>query len=261
MPAMSHQSRRPAQLGRTTFARNSLACLIASLLIGVLLSGLPIWMQAAVICFAVLLVWQRVVLCVFAVLIVCVGYKLFFAWRFHLAQPGFTVTDIVFALSMLTFVASSLRYLEVERSRFRGIGDEPDRSDADMALPSSGSAKAGLLAVSSSLLRVPVALSTALALLALLPEEVFWPNRFRFDPAVFRTLVLVWLFLIAVVLPTSVVSLLKWRRLGTSQAKIYLRRVAAEEVRREQRLVERTRNRRNQKQTAKEQVKHVATNS
>jgi membrane protein implicated in regulation of membrane protease activity len=255
MPEMPQQPQQPAQLDRTTSARNSLACLIGSVLTSVLLSGLPLWMQAAALLFAALLVWQRVVLCLFAILILCVGYRLFFAWRFHIAQPGFTATDIVFALSMIAFVASSLRYLEVERSRSRRV-----ESEGMNRLP-SGSNKASLLGLSSSLLRIPVALALALTLLAFLPEEALWPNRFRFDPAVFRTLVLVWLFLIVIVLPASVISLLKWRRLRTSQAKIYLRRVAAEELRREQKLVELSRNRRNQKQTSKQQVKHVVTNS
>jgi hypothetical protein len=206
------------------------------------------------------LVFKRVLICVVAIFILCVGYKLFFAWRYSIAQPGLTMTDVISAFSMVTFIASSLRYVELDPIRFlwRSVGHEKHQG---AAADQHGSSKASLRRISSSLLRIPIALLLALALLTMLPEEVLWPNRFGFDPAVFRTVILIWLFIIALIIPASVVSLVKWRRLQTSQAGIYLRRALADEVRREHKLIERTRYRKQQKLSSRQKVKNVANSS
>lgn len=234
-----------------------MASLTASLIVSVMLAGLPIWMSAVVFLFAILLVFKRVLICVVAIFIICVGYKLFFAWRYNIAQPGFTMTDVIFAVSMVTFVASSLRYVELDPIRFlwRHIGPGMHQG---VAAERFGSSKASLRTISSSLLRIPISLLFALALLAVLPEE---PNRFGFRPAVFRTVILVWLFIVALIIPASVISLVRWRRLRTSQAGIYLRRALADEARREHQLIERTRYRRRQRLSSKQKVKNVANSS
>jgi hypothetical protein len=260
MAGNQQQHRQPMQLDRSASAGVAMASLFASLIVSVMLAGLPVWISATVFLFAILLVFKRVLICVVAIFILCVGYKLFFAWRYSIAQPGFTMTDVIFAFSLVTFIASSLRYVELDPIRFRWRSVGHDKREG-VATEQIGSSKASLRRISSSLLRIPIALLLALALLTMLPEEVLWPNRFGFDPAVFRTVILVWLFIVALIIPASVVSLVKWRRLQTSQAGIYLRRALADEARREHKLIERTRYRKQQRLSSRQKVKNVANSS
>jgi len=242
----TQQHRRPAHLDRTKSAGISLILLIASLLLGMALAALPIWIPGLAIALTGLLIVRGKLLYAIVIFALAVGYKLFAAWRMNAAQSGFTASDILFALSMLLFIASAMQYVELAPRRFRwpGVGFDNDSWDSRKQY---GSTKAVLRGLSSSLLRMPVALLLVLGLLAVLPVEVFWPNPYGFDPAVYRTVCVVWLFVVALVIPVSVALLLKWRSLQPRQASIYLRRALAGEVRREQRLVERARHKRQQK--------------
>lgn len=246
MKQETQQHRLPAHIDRTKSAGISLALLIASLLLGMALAELPIWIPGLAIALTGLLIVRGKLLYAIVIFALAAGYKLFVAWRMNAAQSGFTASDILFAFSMLVFIASAMQFVELAPRRFRWPGVRFDDDSWD-SRKQYASTKAVLRGLSSSLLWMPVALLLVLGLLAVLPFEVFWPNPYGFDPAVYRIVCVVWLFVVALVIPISVALLFKWRSLQACQAGIYLRRALAGEVRREQRLVERARHRRQQK--------------
>lgn len=241
----------PSHLDRATSATIAAASASVSLLVGMLVSGLPAWVLCLAFVFGALLIVRRQFLCVGGVLVVLVGYKLILAWQMRVAQVGFSATEVLFALSMLAFVASAMRYLELDPAQFRPAVDEAARDRWGGDWQRVGSFKVLLGALSGSLVRLPVALLLALTLLAILPEDALWPNPFRFDPAVLRTVILVWLFVVVFLLPAGMVSMLRWRGLQAGQAGVYLRRVFFDEAGREGKLVERARFRRNQKRNSR----------
>lgn len=246
MKDISQQDQHPARLDRPTASGIALACAIISLLFGLILAGSPIWVFGFALIFTLLFVLRRELPYALLSFLLCSGYELFVAWQTNSAHSGFTLTDVIFAFSMLAFVAAAMRYVELHPHRFRC----PDGRFYPRRLePSSeehGSSKAVLRGYSSAVLRMPVAVFLVLGFLLVLPIEVFWPNRYGFDPAVYRTVGVIWLFIVTLIVPASVFSLLKWRNLPARQAGICLRRELAEEIRREQQLVERARGRRQQ---------------
>ena len=154
------------------------------------------------------------------------------------------VSDLWQAVSLLALIVCLLRYLETDLrlfQRWRIAGQGDGRLLEDPGVPVGLHTNAQIRPFSWSLLRIPMALLLALALLNVWSLERFQPNRFRFDPFVYRAVVVTWTLALAAGIPLTVLSLLRWRKLTAAQAEIHLRKVYSEEADSEQRLLERAR--------------------
>lgn len=154
------------------------------------------------------------------------------------------VSDLWQAASFLTLIVCLLRYLETDVrlfQRWRIAGQGHGRMLESPEMPLDAHTNAQVRPFSWSLLRIPMALLIALAFLHVWSLERFHPNRFRFDPFVYRAVVIAWTLALGAGIPATVLSLLRWRTLSATQAEVHLRKVYSEEADSEQRLLERAR--------------------
>lgn len=218
---------------------------IASLLTYLALSGLPLWAQAAWLAIGFVVLLKRMFGSVVLMVGLCFAYELVLAWRFPglyaFLQPG----DNWRATALLGFVVLASRYVAAPRP-----GDPraellsahgADGADADAGSASPAPARPILRPLSLSLLRIPLAVVLAMICLAVFSNDAFYPNRYRFAPGALRGVALAWVITIAIVLPLSLLSVIRWRQLQGSQAELFVRRVALDELTAGQSQVEQAR--------------------
>jgi hypothetical protein len=215
---------------------------LASLLPYLALSGLPLWAQAAWLAIGCVVLLKRMFGSVLLMVGLCFAYELVMAWRFPglfaFLQPG----DNWRATALLGFVVLASRYVAAPRpgdAGREGANGADTAKAADNALP----APAGpiLRPLSLSLLRIPLAVVLAMLCLAVFSNDAFYPNRYRFAPGALRGVALAWVITIAIVLPLSLLSVIRWRQLQRSQAELFVRRVALDELTAGQSQVEQAR--------------------
>ena len=151
--------------------------------------------------------------------------------------------DIVAALALLLVVACMLQQLEMnakgfQRWRLTGRGgDVPVDGSASLESHGNGRVRVDYW----SFVRLLIGFALAWLMLSIWSIEDFSRNRFRFDAPVYRLVVIAWALTMALVIPMTVLSILRWRRLTPDQAELYMRKTYAEVADSEHRMLEKAR--------------------